>query len=350
MKYQLLALWLILILSVSCTPTSTESVETVPVFPTWTKATLLLLPTKSPFPSSPTITERATITPTRSPTPFPTPPNTPTIPRETLAALATLDSLVAQEPNLGEFYSWECMLYPCYISGLGLSPNGLWAAFFSARESGGLKIASVDGTKLWEVYYSELSGTPCPCGEATVAIDHWSADGKYLYLRPDMGGDGGDEWLWRNEDQLIRLDLLSGSWIDTQMGSASSFSSDEHFIAYRSERGIHIHDLSTGQERVFPVSAEFINYGQFVWSPDSSRIVYVAAKELLYEEDGETGLTVFLIDLQENVVRTLFEDDTRYLYPIAWPEYSFIIFETYHEWQTYRFDLLTGEILPVAWP
>jgi hypothetical protein len=354
MKYQLLTLLLILILSASCTPTSTEALETVPVFPTWTKTILPSLPPNSSSPSTPTPTERATITPTRTPNPSATsteaPYYTPTIPRETLAALATLDSLVTQIPSLGEFYSWDRILYPHYTSGLGLSPNGLWAAFFSARDSGGLKIVSVDGTKLWEVYYSELSGMTCPCGDALVEIDHWSADGKYIYLNPDMRGDGGLDWVWRKEAHLIRLDLFSGYWIDTQMGNSYSFSPDDHFIAYRSESGIHIHNLSTGQESVFSVSAEFIDFGRFVFSPDSSRIVYIAAKDLLPEEVGEPGLTVFLLDLKEGVVEILFEDDTRYLYPIAWPEQSFIIFETLYEWQTYRFDLETGEISPVAWP
>jgi hypothetical protein len=354
MKYQLLTLLLILILSASCTPTSTEALEAVPVFPTWTKTILPSLPPNSPSPSTPTPTELATITPTRTPNPSATPtesPNyTPTIPRETLAALATLDSLVTRIPDLGEFYSWECMLYPCYTTGLGLSPNGLWAAFFSARDSGGLKIVSVDGTRQWEVYFSELSGIPCPCGDALVAIAHWSADGKYLYLRPYMGGDGGYDWVFNKQAQLIRLDLFSGYWIDTQMGNSYSFSPDDQFIAYCSESGVHIHDLSTREEMVFPVSAEFIDFGRFVWSPDRSRLIFVAAKDDLNLEEQESGLTVFLISLSDSSVISLFEDDLRYLYPIAWPEQNQVIFKSLYERQTYLFDLETGVLMPAAWP
>jgi Tol biopolymer transport system component len=242
------------------------------------------------------------------------------------------------------------MLYPCYTPGLGLSPNGLWAAFFSFSDSGGLKIVSVDGTKQWDVYYSELSGMTCPCGDALVAIDHWSADGKYIYLYPYMMGDGGYDWVWNKQTQLIRLDLSSGSWIDTHMGNSYSFSPDDQFIAYRSESGVHIHDLSTREEMVFPVSTGFIDFGRFVWSPDGSRLIFAAAKEDLNLEEQESGLTVFLISLSDSSVITLFEADLRYLYPIAWPEQNRVIFKTLYERQTYQFDLLTSELISIDWP
>ena len=267
-----------------------------------------------------------------------------------MAALATLDALVLQNPALGEYYSWECILYPCYMSGLGLSPNGQWAAFFSVTESAGLKIVSTDGTRQWEVNYADLSGTACPCGNAYVAIDHWSADGKYLYLQPDIAGDGGYDWLWRDHYQLIRLDLDSGNWIDTQMGSAYSFSPDDQFIAYRSESGINIYEINTGQEAVFPVLTRFIDFGQFIWSPDSSRIIYVASEEELDGEARETGLTVFLVDLKENSVETIFENDIRYLYPVVWLENNLIIFNTLYERQTYQLDLETYELISIYWP
>jgi hypothetical protein len=346
----IVAILLVILLS-SCNggqsvpPTPVPSTATV-VPPTKTP---LLMDTPQPT-ATPTSTERATITPTISPTPSPPPYFTPTIPRETLAALATLDSLVTQVPNLGEFYTWECMLYPCYTSGLGLSPNGLWAAFFSANESGGLKIVSVDGTKQWEVYFSELTGIPCPCGDALVAIDHWSSDGRYIYLYPDMQGDGGYDWVWNKQAHLIRLDLFSGYWIDTQMGNSYSFSPDDQFIAYRFESGVHIHDLSTREELVFPVSAEFIDFGRFVWSPDGSRLIFAAGKEDLNLEEQEEGLTVFLLSLSDSSVISLFEDDLRYLCPMAWPEQNQVIFKSLYERQTYYFNLETGELMPVAWP
>jgi len=338
-----------LMTSVSCNPTNRE-VETETFSPTLTNS---VQETLTPHQTN-TLTPIPTVTlTTTSPTiPTPSQPSftTPTIPQETMAALATLDSLVTQVPNLEEYYSWECILYPCYTSGLGLSPNGLWAAFFSARESGGLKIVSIDGTKQWEVYFSELSGIPCPCGDALVAIDHWSADGKYIYLYPYMGGDGGEDWLWRDHDQLIRLDLDSGNWIDTQMGAAYSFSPDDQFIAYRSESGINIYEINTGQEAVFPVLTRFIDFGQFIWSPDSSRIIYVASEEELDGEARETGLTVFLVDLKENSVETIFENDIRYLYPVVWPENNLIIFNTLYERQTYQLDLETYELISIYWP
>jgi hypothetical protein len=134
------------------------------------------------------------------------------------------------------------------------------------------------------------------------------------------------------------------------MGNSYSFSPDDLFIAYRSESGVHIHDLSTREERIFPVSAEFTDFGRFVWSPDGSLLIFAAAKEDLNLEEQETGLTVLLISLSGGSVISLFEDDLRYLYPIAWPEQNRVIFKTLYERQTYQFDLLTSELISIDWP
>lgn len=190
----------------------------------------------------------------------------------------------------------------------------------------------------------------CPCGDALVAIDHWSADGKYIYLFPDMMGDGGYDWVWNKQAQLIRLDLSSGYWIDTQMGNSYSFSPADQFIAYRSEGGVYIHDLSTREEIVYPVSADFTDFGRFVWSPDGSSLIFVAAKEDLNLEEQESGLTVFLINLSDSSVISLFEDDLRYLCPIAWPEQNQVIFKSLYERHTYQLDLLTSELISIDWP
>jgi hypothetical protein len=111
-----------------------------------------------------------TDTPTRGPirTPYPTA----TVPQQTLAVQSTLKALVTRNPDL-EQPNWTagCTAPNCYRA------DGLWAAFLLTRTEiweYGIKIISTDGAKQWDIYYSELSGETCPCGESYVYIKHWS--------------------------------------------------------------------------------------------------------------------------------------------------------------------------------
>lgn len=80
---------------------------------------------------SPASSTIAISSPTWAGTPSPTETSTPiiepavTIPVGTLMAVSTMDALVTAKPELGEYYSHECMLYSsCLAPQYGLSPNG----------------------------------------------------------------------------------------------------------------------------------------------------------------------------------------------------------------------------------
>lgn len=326
----------------SATPEPTTLHPTLPVSATTQP------PTLTPTPKlTITLTQPQTPTPTPTPPPQPTdkPAPSPTLPPATLAGLATLDAIVAQHPELQDYYSWDCILYPCYTSGLGLSPNGSWAALFSVENgNGGLKVLSVDGAKQWRIYFSEAYGGD---GPGLIAIAHWSLDGRYLYVFPQQdGADGGNDWFWGNGLKLIRLDLETGQWADTKMGQAFSFSPTDRYIAYRAADGIHIYEFRTDTERVFTVPPQFEEFGRFVWSPDSKRLIFAAA----FGEIRETGLTTFLLDLETGFLKTVFEHDLRLLSPSAWPEANQILFQEFSGPPTYQLDLTTNELAPVSTP
>lgn len=234
----------------------------------------------------------------------------------------------------------------CVSPGLGLSPNGIWAVFFTG---GGIRIIRVDSTLEWEVTFSELSGTE---GAGTVAVAHWSQDGRYVYVVPRQdGADGGYEWFWGWQGtKLIRLDLQTGAWKDTGMGYAFSFSPDDRYLAYRRDQGIHIHELTTQREKVVPV--KYPGYGRLTWSPDSQKILFVATPNETDLENRKNGFTGLLLDVKSQTIRKVFENNIEFLYPVEWRDMNTVILEKLFDGfgEQYNLDVNTGVITPIQNP
>lgn len=297
---------------------------------------------------TPTIKPVFTFTPPFTNTVLPV--SSPTLPPATLAVVSTMDAIVTKKPELQDLYRYyqECvyMPYACVSPGLGLSPNGEWAVFFTGD---GIQIVNVDGSKEWGVTFSELSSTQ---GAGIVSVAHWSKDGKYLYVFPRQdGADGGYEWFWGWQGtKLIRLDLEMGTWIDTNMGYAFSFSPDDQYLAYRSDEGIHIHDLDTAQEKIVPV--RYAEFGRFTWSPDSQNILFVAT---LYEtdiENRENGFSCLLLNVTTNEIQVVLENNLDFMYPVQWNEKNRVIVEKLFEGfgERYNLEVDTGVITPIQNP
>jgi hypothetical protein len=289
---------------------------------------------------TPSVTLAPFQTSTRSPMP------SPTLPPATLSVVSTMNAIVAQRSELQEFYHFyqECVYMPhaCVSPGLGLSPSGAWAVFFTGD---GIKIVSVYGTKEWQVTFSELSGSG---GAGTVSVAHWPQDDKYLYIIPRQDGvDGGYEWFWGwTGTKLIRFDLETGAWSDTKMGYAFSFSPNDRYLAYRSELGIQIYDLQTGQVRVIPI--KYPEYGRFTWSPDGQKILFVATSNETDLENREKGFTALVLDVKTQNLQIVFENNTEFLYPAEWKDMNNVILEKLFDGfgEQYNLDLNTGVITP----
>jgi hypothetical protein len=287
-------------------------------------------------------TPSITLAPAQPSTAKPMP--SPSLPPATLAVVSTMNAIVTHKPEFQELYHYyqDCVYMPkaCVSRGLGLSPNGAWAVFFT---SAGIRIISVDNTQEWEVTFSELSSTE---GAGTVSVAHWSQDGRYVYVVPRQdGADGGYEWFWGwRGTKLIRLDLQTGTWVDTRMGYAFSFSPDEHYLAYRSNQGIHIHELATGQEKV--VTVKYLEYGRLTWSPDSQKILFVATPNESDLENRQNGFTALLLDVATQTIHTVFENNTEFFYPIEWKDMNNVLLEKLFEGfgEQYKLDVDTGVI------
>lgn len=287
-------------------------------------------------------TMTATLSPALTNTPEPVSISSPsiqvtlTIPAATLSGVSTIEAIVTEKPELERFYERSCILSGlcCCVSDLGLSPNGKWAIFFNTIDgTAGLSVVNVDSKMQWDISYYDITGSHG--GDVTVAIEHWSKDGRYLYVSPQMAGSGGLFWFWRSQTQLIRLNLEDGTWLNTNMGSAFSLSPDDRFISFRREQNVVIHEIQTGRERTFTMPPEYGAFGRFVWSQDSKQIIFIGSSveelDAVVLSDDEKGFTLFLLDTGNMEAQVIIEKDERYLYPVEWQASNTVLLESLYQ-------------------
>jgi hypothetical protein len=231
-----------------------------------------------------------------------------------------------------------------------LSPDDRWAAFFAVENSAGIKVVSVGGQKAWGIFFADITDYDCgPCGEAWVEIEHWSQDGRYLYVSPFTGGDGGgNDWFWGKDIKLIRFNLENGTWVDTGKGNAFSFSPNDRYLAYRVDSQIRIFEFRTGSETIFILPTETVDFGKFVWSPDSKELILsTLTVNLDYEKPMQSK--IYLINLADVSMKPLIESDELFLYPIKWEESNVVhLLAGYYEKTPYIYDFETGVLAPVS--
>jgi hypothetical protein len=289
--------------------------------------------------------------------------NTSTIEPTLYMQVETLEALVAEYPELKPFYSRGCILtgMTCWGSGLGFSPNQEWAVFFTTPDNtGGLKIINVQDKTQRQLSYLDVTRRPYDTG--TLRVEHWSKDGRYLYLSPQVESSGGDFWFWRESTQLIRLDLSDGTWMDTNMGSAYTFSPDDQKIAFRRGNQLIVYNLQTGQERMVNIPAEYVIFGRFIWSADNEQILFVSSpvKEMEDPSSTDIGFTLFQVNIIDMQLHTIVDKDKRCLYPIEWLSEAEILLGSFFESspdgnvgfydETLLLDLLTNTITEYETP
>jgi hypothetical protein len=345
-------LWLILFafLFLGCSPSDTSTLAPSVVVQT-------PLFTITPHPSNtatpyPSIILR--LRPTALETPTPTFDATSMIPPETWAKIATLDAIGTERPELT--YDKICILMT--VDGCSvISPNGQWAVFRGHQKgSGGLSIINMLNKKRWDISYYDITGNSWD--DTAVDVEHWSRDGRYLYVSPRPVGDGGEGWLWRDYTQLIRLNLENGTWVDTKMGAAHSFSPNDRYIVWRRGQNVVIYEFQTGNEYIFRVPEEYTAFGRFTWSSDSKQIIFVCAEvnELLSDAlpKEPSGFTLYLLDLDGRQMTTIIEKNEMYLYPVEWLTPNIILLKSLYKKQSdgvlepnseqYTIDLQTSSI------
>ena len=256
--------------------------------------------------------------PTKTPTPTFLP--TMTIPAATLNAIATVEAirtnLVGQFPELEEYIA-SCNLAYCY--GVDVSPDGKWAYFSNGNM---MEILEIGGKKLgiysWYEIYGESHGYPEDYYEGYVGAVHWSKDGRYVYLAT-AHGDGGPGPYFGYKSALVRVNLQNGTWKDTGISGVLSFSPNDKYIVYSTNTSeIRIRNLQSGEENVYLTPEYYQYFGEFVWSPDSKHVIFVAVPEDF--DDLSKKFALFMTDLESDKTVLLYEDQMPFYYPVAWLE------------------------------
>jgi hypothetical protein len=158
---------------------------------------------------------------------------------------------------------------------------------------------------------------------------------------------------------LSRLDLMTGEIEDWFSGVSFSFSSDERYFVHtdRDENLIYIRDLLLENQKAIALPKVFEDVGLFEWSPDVTKLFFVAGLDGWWE--GNEGFSLFVYDIEKNKLTELSQDNKHYLAPPfsgdvedPWLDDTHLILqERYGEYgfavsNFWLLDIDTGELVP----
>ena len=292
---------------------------------------------------APLLENPSTVTSVETPKPLlfstPTfPALTPTItmtfrPGKSPSDFATLITHVTQ---IAQQYEKDCNGHLGRGFGAGdlpYSPDHVWRLSSCRDPKTGFlytKVIQVNGSKSWVVPFYELFAAKIKdssflkgikdSGQMVVA--HWSGDGKYVYFYPFVCCIDGPV-IFNGVPDLYQLALDTGKLMKViPSGGRVGFSPDDHYLAYRTlPATLHLLNLQTNEDKAFILDSNYVNLGVFSWSPDSRKLVFVAALQdwdkNAFEPTpvSQNGFSLILLDLKTMMITTLIDNDMRMLVP-----------------------------------
>jgi hypothetical protein len=213
------------------------------------------------------------------------------------------------------------------------SPDGLWKAealladpynaqgtFVGDMDYARLTLTRADGSQGWSPYEE---WTPTGLGDSFIDRFYWSADGRYLYFSHSGAADGCGNPFTTN---LHRVDLQDGSLSEIPLDGIGvnelTVSPDADRMAYRTEDGLRVYDLESGEALTLPYNwPEGFDYlvGGYAWSPDGGQLAFTFTHNFCdFSEDVQTSIQI--MDLESGEIRILADHDPRMLHVTSWPE------------------------------
>lgn len=297
----------------------------------------------SPVPLSIYTSTEAVSVPTKTSaptTPWPTIRPTQTIPVGTLIAITTKEamrvSLIGRYPEL-DGYNTVCSLDYCI--GIEISDNGQWMYFSNGSV---MELFNINGQKVGMYSFYEIYGHLIDFYDGNLVSVHWSRDGRYLYLATSFG-DGGPEAYFGYKASLARVNLEHGTWKDTGISGVISFSPNEKYIIYSTNKSeLRLRNLRSGEESIYFTPEHYLYFGNFVWSPDNKKVVFVATPEEWHASDSRFAL--LMIDVEKQTMSQLYESLLPFYFPVNWVEADKVQLQRFSDLGYWTLDLSTNTI------
>jgi Tol biopolymer transport system component len=135
-----------------------------------------------------------------------------------------------------------------------------------------------------------------------------------------------------------------------QISNAFAFSPDDSGLIYSSpgEKSVfHFKILKTNEERVFNLGHNYAGIGEYEWSPDGRKVVFVGMTEN-YVRDG---FSLFLFKPAEGLITTVLDHDARLLVPYEWKNQNDVtLFSFYLDQPHYDINIASGLVKISATP
>jgi hypothetical protein len=109
---------------------------------------------------------------------------------------------------------------------------------------------------------------------------------------------------------------------------------------------IQVRNISTGQVQTYSLSNYYLQFGDYVWPPHESKVIFVGAPEEWYDKDSRFAL--FMVDVENQKLLQLYESSLPFYFPVSWGESDKVIVSKFNKTSNWTLDLSTTS--PVITP
>lgn len=237
-----------------------------------------------------------------------------------------------------------------------ISPNGDWVVVLCNDDGVYTKVARSDGTRTWKLpattFVDQFGVVYNP---VYYRFYRWSINDNYLYLSKYSCCIDSPELVFVEAFGLYRLNLVNGQIDTIYTGHHFSLSPTErYFVSVEMSRTILIRDSLTGQQYVISLKPKYTDVGDFKWSSDETKLLFVAGVDGWI--DLSQGFSLFLYDLRLRSLNLLIDNDIRQFIPAdyhfanVWLDDEAVILAEPYSDSFWKINISTKELSPYNGP